>query len=413
RPPCPTGSSRPPPPCSARITISEGSCPERITTITGSTDAVFRAVSMIAFKLEEDLGAGGDGVSAGRAPVTLRLVIPASQCGSLIGKAGAKIREIREPWVWGLPQSCRGWGKVIQEREHHPASPAIVPGGSGGGQGRCEVISLYFLQSTGAQVQVAGDLLPNSTERAVTVSGVPDTIIQCVRQICAVILESPPKGATIPYHPGLSLGTILLSANQVTKLQQLSGHALPFAPLGHAPTMMPGDCSWLTPFLPFQLIGCIIGRHGSKISEIRQMSGAHIKIGNQTEGSNERHVTITGTPVSITLAQYLITACLETAKSTSQVPPGPGSMDLGMGFSQPLAPGSGAALPAMAPAPPALLGTPYAISLSNFIGLKPVSFLALSPSSVAGPNGGTTTYTTKISAANGTKKADRQKFSPY
>ncbi|NXT23826.1 PCBP4 protein, partial [Syrrhaptes paradoxus] len=152
----------------ARITISEGSCPERITTITGSTDAVFRAVSMIAFKLEEDLGSGSDGTAAGRAPVTLRLVIPASQCGSLIGKAGAKIREIRE--------------------------------------------------STGAQVQVAGDLLPNSTERAVTVSGVPDTIIQCVRQICAVILESPPKGATIPYHPGLSLGTILLSANQVRGL---------------------------------------------------------------------------------------------------------------------------------------------------------------------------------------------------
>ncbi|NWQ82175.1 PCBP4 protein, partial [Columbina picui] len=159
------GSAMPRVGSSARITISEGSCPERITTITGSTDAVFRAVSMIAFKLEEDLGAGSNGAAVGRSPVTLRLVIPASQCGSLIGKAGAKIREIRE--------------------------------------------------STGAQVQVAGDLLPNSTERAVTVSGVPDTIIHCVRQICAVILESPPKGATIPYHPGLSLGTILLSANQV------------------------------------------------------------------------------------------------------------------------------------------------------------------------------------------------------
>ncbi|KFP04892.1 Poly(rC)-binding protein 4, partial [Calypte anna] len=237
---------------SARITISEGSCPERITTITGSTDAVFRAVSMIAFKLEE--------------------------CGSLIGKAGAKIREIRE--------------------------------------------------STGAQVQVAGDLLPNSTERAVTVSGVPDTIIQCVRQICAVILESPPKGATIPYHPGLSLGTILLSANQgfsmqgqysgvspaeMTKLQQLSGHTFPFGPLGHPPSMMPGldpssQSSSQEFLVPNDLIGCIIGRHGSKISEIRQMSGAHIKIGNQTEGSSERHVTITGSPVSITLAQYLITS---------------------------------------------------------------------------------------------------------
>lgn len=59
-------------------------------------------------------------------------------------------------------------------------------------------------QSTGAQVQVAGDLLPNSTERAVTVSGVPDTIIQCVRQICAVILEVPThaqsKGHVLPSY---------------------------------------------------------------------------------------------------------------------------------------------------------------------------------------------------------------------
>lgn len=53
---------------------------------------------------------------------------------------------------------------------------------------------VFCLQTTGAQVQVAGDLLPNSTERAVTVSGVPDAIILCVRQICAVILEVLPWG---------------------------------------------------------------------------------------------------------------------------------------------------------------------------------------------------------------------------
>lgn len=29
-------------------------------------------------------------------PVTLRLVFPGSQCGSLIGKGGSKIKEIRE-----------------------------------------------------------------------------------------------------------------------------------------------------------------------------------------------------------------------------------------------------------------------------------------------------------------------------
>ena len=44
-------------------------------------------------------------------------------------------------------------------------------------------------QSTGAQIQVAGDLLPNSTERGVTISGSQDSVIQCVKLICTVILE--------------------------------------------------------------------------------------------------------------------------------------------------------------------------------------------------------------------------------
>ncbi len=32
-------------------------------------------------------------------------------------------------------------------------------------------------------------MLPNSTERAVTISGTPEAIIQCVKQICVVMLE--------------------------------------------------------------------------------------------------------------------------------------------------------------------------------------------------------------------------------
>lgn len=48
---------------------------------------------------------------------------------------------------------------------------------------------LMFLQSTGAQVQVAGDMLPNSTERAITIAGTTHSIIECVKQICVVMLE--------------------------------------------------------------------------------------------------------------------------------------------------------------------------------------------------------------------------------
>ncbi|RXN31410.1 poly(rC)-binding 3 isoform X6 [Labeo rohita] len=214
----------------ARINISEGNCPERIVTITGPTDAIFKAFAMIAYKFEEDIiNSMSNSPATSKPPVTLRLVVPASQCGSLIGKGGSKIKEMRE--------------------------------------------------STGAQVQVAGDMLPNSTERAVTISGTPEAIIQCVKQICVVMLESPPKGATIPYRPKPASTPVIFSGGQ--------------------------------------LIGCIIGRQGTKINEIRQMSGAQIKIANAMEGSSERQITITGTPANISLAQYLINARTERKKKIS------------------------------------------------------------------------------------------------
>uniref|UniRef100_A0A8C9W880 Poly(rC) binding protein 3 n=1 Tax=Scleropages formosus TaxID=113540 RepID=A0A8C9W880_SCLFO len=150
----------------ARINISEGNCPERIVTITGPTDAIFKAFAMIAYKFEEDIiSSMSNSPATSKPPVTLRLVVPASQCGSLIGKGGSKIKEMRE--------------------------------------------------STGAQVQVAGDMLPNSTERAVTISGTPEAIIQCVKQICVVLLESPPKGATIPYRPKPASTPVIFSGGQV------------------------------------------------------------------------------------------------------------------------------------------------------------------------------------------------------
>lgn len=47
--------------------------------------------------LFQDLAAlVANGTVTSKPPVTLRLVIPASQCGSLIGKGGSKIKEIRE-----------------------------------------------------------------------------------------------------------------------------------------------------------------------------------------------------------------------------------------------------------------------------------------------------------------------------
>ncbi|KPP76585.1 poly(rC)-binding protein 4-like [Scleropages formosus] len=404
---------------SARINISEGSCPERIITITGPTECVFRAFTMITLKLEEDLSAlVANGTMTSKPPVTLRLVVPASQCGSLIGKGGSKIKEIRE--------------------------------------------------STGAQVQVAGDLLPNSTERGVTISGTHEAIIQCVKLICTVILESPPKGATIPYRPSPSPGAVLLSGSQVFEASEFGSHPLfsvaqggldlqqaytlqnqfgiphselaklhqlsiqqGLAPIAQPTTaVLPGieSNSQTTSqelLIPNDLIGSIIGRQGTKINEIRQVSGAQIKIGSQLDSTSDRHVTITGSPISINLAQYLITSCLETAKSTAQSSSMSTPVDLNMSFTQPASPASSsaAALAAMGGLPHApVLGAPYALPLSSLLGMKSVPFLALSTpaataaaaAAAAAPAHGTlASYTAKISSANGIKKPERQKFAPY
>ena len=44
-------------------------------------------------------------------------------------------------------------------------------------------------QATGASIQVASEMLPNSTERAVTVSGTADAITECIKYVCGIMLE--------------------------------------------------------------------------------------------------------------------------------------------------------------------------------------------------------------------------------
>ncbi|NXJ58599.1 PCBP2 protein, partial [Spizaetus tyrannus] len=234
----------------ARINISEGNCPERIITLAGPTNAIFKAFAMIIDKLEE--------------------VQPA-------------------------------WGCVVEE---------------------LSILLCNVWKVTGAQVQVAGDMLPNSTERAITIAGIPQSIIECVKQICVVMLESPPKGVTIPYRPKPSSSPVIFAGGQAYTIQ--GQYAIPQPDVSFVYNFLWGAAgrvgvtsqlalpfpSCFKPssscFPPPQLIGCIIGRQGAKINEIRQMSGAQIKIANPVEGSTDRQVTITGSAASISLAQYLI-----------------------------------------------------------------------------------------------------------
>ncbi|XP_068068532.1 poly(rC)-binding protein 2 isoform X4 [Anomalospiza imberbis] len=400
----------------ARINISEGNCPERIITLAGPTNAIFKAFAMIIDKLEEDISSSmTNSTAASRPPVTLRLVVPASQCGSLIGKGGCKIKEIRE--------------------------------------------------STGAQVQVAGDMLPNSTERAITIAGIPQSIIECVKQICVVMLESPPKGVTIPYRPKPSSSPVIFAGGQdryssgsasyphtapsmclnsdlegppqeaytiqgqyaipqpdLTKLHQLAMQQSHF-PMSHGNTGFSGlDASAQTTSheltIPNDLIGCIIGRQGAKINEIRQMSGAQIKIANPVEGSTDRQVTITGSAASISLAQYLINVSLESAKPSSQAASVTIPDHLSINLSQPSTPSSSSSSTTTTPslatagasdAPSSLPNPlPTAPCVSSLLGMKPVPLLALNVVSAAKG-----AAAPAVPCVTNKLKAEKQRFSPY
>ena len=50
---------------------------------------------------------------------------------------------------------------------------------------------------TGASVQVASEMLPNSTERAVTISGNSEAVIQCIYHICVIMSEVRGSFATL------------------------------------------------------------------------------------------------------------------------------------------------------------------------------------------------------------------------
>lgn len=313
----------------AKITISsEQNCPERIVTISGGQTQIYKAVELITDKMFKDVNSGLTTDATSQVPVTIRLVVPASQCGSIIGKGGAKIKEIRD--------------------------------------------------TTGCAIQVQSDMLPNSSERSVTLSGVPSTIVHCINMLCDVMIQFPAKTATVPYHPMPVLqGSPFVMGGQYSMSEppmfrrptsnnkrfgggvstfdggeyeeSSNNHHTAATPVSNFPAKMINTVTQeLT--VDNEVMGVIIGKGGSRINEIRHLSGANIKIARKEEDKNtvsataentttnatatagsasgdvnmdvndnadqqptpasggfvERKITITGSPEAICFAQYLI-----------------------------------------------------------------------------------------------------------
>ncbi|PWN99059.1 hypothetical protein FA09DRAFT_325026 [Tilletiopsis washingtonensis] len=312
----------------ARLTISESipGNPERIMTVAGQLDAVskcarasFEASSATASARAADqtltrgivlLQAFGlivrrindepfdqPSVPGSRA-VTIRFIVPNSRMGSVIGKQGTKIKEIQE--------------------------------------------------ASGARLTAGEAMLPGSTERVLSISGVADAVHIAVYYVGTILLEHPDRNANnMTYRPTGGASSAVASvpprgnapyggapgAGSPNAGAQggyaYGAQAAPMAGPGAGGPGMPqyGANQALPPgsqtqqiFIPNDLVGCIIGKGGQKINEIRQMSASHIKImepgaGIAAGGSGtERLVTITGPPANIQLAVSLLYQRLEQEK---------------------------------------------------------------------------------------------------
>lgn len=300
---------------------------DRVLTVTGGLDSISKAYAIVAKGLLEgapQMGMGGvistngthrkshspmssrgdhlaHGVvivhteDADLCPIAIRLLISHHQMGTIIGRQGLKIKQIQD--------------------------------------------------ASGVRMVAQKEMLPQSTERIVEVQGTPDGIQKATWEIGKCLVDDWQRGT----------GTVLY--NPVVRAEAGRGGPLGGAPVG-APPPYNGNRSFNRTgngadfsdnnaggsysrrsnsdaanrgpptttedgeeiqtqniSIPSDMVGCIIGRAGSKISEIRKSSGARISIAKAPhDETGERMFTIMGSAAANEKALYLLYENLEAEK---------------------------------------------------------------------------------------------------
>ncbi|KAI0400997.1 kh domain protein RNA-binding protein [Xylaria palmicola] len=275
---------------------------DRVLTITGGCDAISRAYALVARSLLEgapSMGMGG--VIQPNGTHQLKLLISHNQMGTIIGRQGLKIKNIQD--VSGV--------RMVAQKE----------------------------------------MLPQSTERIVELQGNPDGIQRAIWEICKCLVDDWQRGTgTVLYNPvvrtqpgvgsigggvgngGASYGTSNRGDYGSPRVMRTgngadfsNGATRPFnnrrsdsdAAARGPPTHDENGEEIQTQniSIPADMVGCIIGRAGSKISEIRKTSGARISIAKAPhDDTGERMFTIMGTAKANETALFLLYENLEAEK---------------------------------------------------------------------------------------------------
>lgn len=196
---------------------------------------------------------------------------------------------------------------------------------------------------SGVRMVAQKEMLPQSTERVVEVQGTPDGIQKATWEIGKCLVDDWQRGTgTVLYNPavraevgrGGSVNNNVGSQPPYTanRSYNRTGNGADFSDnnggsynrrsnsdvgnRGPPTTTEDGEeIQTQNISIPSDMVGCIIGRGGSKISEIRKTSGARISIAKAPhDETGERMFTIMGSGAANEKALYLLYENLEAEK---------------------------------------------------------------------------------------------------
>jgi len=298
----------------------------------------------------------------------MKVVVPNTKVGCVIGKGGSIIRFIREQskaqvnvssaipgqtdrvvTITGTQEATQKAFQLIQAK----VSDEEVPGASGGdvgGYGAPAADNMYLdvqpgeivvrqlipsaqcgtligkkgtniaiiRANSGAKVKISSEPEPGTTERMITIIG---TLLQCQyaqQLISQKLIENAMNDPNAASAYGSAYGAYggygsaadpygAAAYGQAGMMGQYGAEAYAGSMMGYgaAPApSVPTTTSEIT--LPDDAMGRVIGRQGSNINEIRSVSGCDIKVVPKDGISPMRRVTLTGTAEQIASATLMI-----------------------------------------------------------------------------------------------------------
>ncbi|KAK4926649.1 RNA binding protein, heterogenous nuclear RNP-K like protein [Elasticomyces elasticus] len=303
--------------------------------------------------------------------LTLRAIVSSREAGVIIGKAGKNVADLREETgvkagvskvvqgvhdrVLTVTGPLQGISKAyaIVAKGLLEGAPSMSMGSSVATNSTHRLKIKQIQDASGVRMVAQKDMLPQSTERIVEVQGTPEGIEKATWEIGKCLVDDWQRGTgTVLYNPavrvqaGVTGGAVggttggsgvptggynaPRSYNRTGNGADFSDNRPPrFGPGESGPGPRNSSIPMVTEdgeevqtqniSIPADMVGCIIGKGGAKISEIRRSSGARISIAKAPhDDTGERMFTIMGSASANEKALYLLYENLEAEKTRRQ-----------------------------------------------------------------------------------------------